>query len=182
MGLLLVLGSAGVLRAQAREDVMSAKEVDSLRDSAYVPMDRVQAFSKILDAREKRIDDLLSGRRHAGFALEMHDLLDQFGAIADEFNDNLDGYGKQHRDLRKVLPKLVQATERWSTSLHAPPADDAYKVVQRIALDAVKDMREIAEGLERSEEAYFKEHPDAAKAEKQRNEAPHAPTSEGPPR
>lgn len=162
-------------RAQAREDVMSAREIESLRDAAYVPTERLQAFVKILDAREKRINELLTGRRHAGFGEEMHDLLDQFGAIADEFNDNLDQYSKQHRDLRKGLPKLIQATERWSTSLRAAPPDEAYKVVQRIAQDAVKDMRGIATEMEASEEVYFKEHPEAAKAEKQRNEAPHAP-------
>jgi adenylosuccinate lyase len=105
----------------------------------------------------------------------MHDAMDQFGAIADEMNDNLDELNAQHRDLRKILPKLVKATERWTTALRAPGDDDAYKVARRIALDAVKDMHDLALQMQASEEAYFKAHPEAAKEEKARKSDPHAP-------
>ena len=163
------------LWAQAHDGVLSDKEVESLRDSAYVPTDRIVTYEKILNDRERMIDDLMAQRKHLTFGQDMHDLMDQFGAIADELNDNLDEYNQKHRDVRKVLPKLVEATEKWATALRAPADDDAYKVVKKIALDAVKDMHDIAAEMVASQEQYFKEHPEAAKAEKAKRDNPHAP-------
>src|ERR1700748_53848 len=104
---MLVVGFLAA-RAQAPDGMLSEREVESLRDSAYMPLDRVQAYQKILETREKRLDDLLKQRKHTTFNEDVHDVLDQFGALADELNDNLESLDKQHRDLRKVLPKLIQ--------------------------------------------------------------------------
>ena len=169
-------------QGQAGDDVLSQREVDSLRDAAYVPIDRLLVFERILDDRERRINDLLAKRKgHTDFAPEMHEALDQFGAIADELNDNLDEYSRSHRDVRKALPKLVQATERWSTTLRSPADNEAYAVVRRIALDNVKDTRELATQLGTDLDAYFKAHPEAEKAEKKRSENPHAVHTEDTP-
>jgi hypothetical protein len=165
-----------VALAQADDNTMTASEVEKLRDAAYIPTDRVDAYIKILDSRAKSIDDLLAKRRHAGREQDLHDLFEQLGAIADELNDNLDEYGPKHRDLRKVLPKLLQATERWSTSLRAAPDDPAYNVVRKIALDSVKDVHDAATTMQTDQIAYFKAHPEAAKAEKERD----SPTEQRP--
>lgn len=170
-------GAAG----QAGEDVLSQREVDSLRDAAFVPVDRVIAFERILNDREKRLDELLAKRRgHTDYAGDMHDLFDQFGSITDELNDNLDEYNRKHRDVRKVLPKLIEATERWSTALRSPAEDEAYAVVRRIALDNVKDTRQLAQSLQTDLDAYFKAHPEAEKEEKRRYSDPHAVHGEDP--
>jgi hypothetical protein len=163
------------LWAQADEGTLSEREVDSLRDAAYMPVDSMIAYEKILDTREKQIEDLLAKRHYPGREKDLHDLMDQMASIVDELNDHLDKYSAQHRDVRKELPKLVKATERWSTALRAPPDDAAYKVVRRIALDSVKDTRDTAEQMETELEKYFTEHPDAAKAEKERAKHPHDP-------
>ncbi len=177
----LALLSAGVAvvpataLAQAKDDVLSQREVDDLRDAAFTPSHRLVIFQRILDDREKGIEDLLAKRKgHTDFAGEMHDALEQFGQIADELNDNLDEYSRQHRDVRKVLPKLLLATERWSTALRSPADSEAYSVVRRIALDNVKDTHDLAQGLGTDLDAYFKEHPEALKAEKARSADPHA--------
>jgi predicted secreted Zn-dependent protease len=163
--------------AQAAEGTLSEAEVESLRDAAYVPMDRITAYEKILDTRQKRINELMASRRHAGRELDLHDLMDQFAAITDELTDNLDDYRRKNRDVRKVLPKLLQNIDRWSTSLHAPPDDPTYNIVRKLALDNLKDLRDEAEAMVPEQEAYFKAHPDAAKAEHDRMdpERTHAP-------
>ncbi len=167
---------------QDKDDALSQKEVDSLRDAAFVPAERITAFEQILNDREKRLNDLLASRKgHTDYPVEMHDVLQQFGAIADELNDNLDEYSRNHRDVRKVLPKLVQATERWSTTLRSPADDEAYAVVRRIAVDNVKDTRDLATQLGTELDAYFKAHPDAEKAEKKRAGDPHAVHTEETP-
>lgn len=154
---------------------MSQKEIESLRDAAYIPNDRVMIFMKILDTREQDIQDLLSKPRRPGFNQDMHDLLDQFAAIADEFNDNLDEYQSKHRDVRKSLPKLISSIERWSTTLRAPAEDQTYNIVRKMALDSLKDMHDTATGMETEQAAYFKAHPDAEKMEKERADPQHAP-------
>ena len=130
---------------------------------------------KILNTREQEMTDLLSKPRRPGFNQDMHDLLDQFASIADEFNDNLDEYQSKHRDIRKALPKLVSAIERWSTTLRAPADDQAYNIVRKMALDSLKDMHDTAASMETEQAAYFKAHPDAEKLEKERADPQHAP-------
>jgi len=172
---LLLLAPAARILAQDDDSSMSQKEIETLRDAAYVPNDRVMAFVKILNTRDQEITDLLSKPRRPGFNQDMHDLLDQFAAIADEFNDNLDEYQSKHRDIRKSLPKLISSIERWSTTLKAPADDNTYNIVRKMALDSLKDMHETATSMETEQAAYFKSHPDAAKTEKERADPEHAP-------
>lgn len=173
--LLLVLAAARTASAQAAEDTLSQKEIDTLRDAAFAPSDRVAAFVQFLNDREKQIQELNAKRHgHTDYGGDMHDLLDQFGQIADELNDNLDEYSRFHRDVRKVLPKLVQAADHWTATLNATSDNDAYNIVRRIAVDNIKDTREIAGTLQTDLAAYFKAHPDAEKTEKKRSTDPHA--------
>jgi hypothetical protein len=180
--LLLVMGPLGWVRAraQAPDGVMSDAEVEALRDSAYVPVERIKVYEKMLDTRQKQMETLLAKPRRPGFGQDMHDLIAEFGAIADELDDNLDDYAAKHRDIRKEMPKLIASTEKWSTTLRAAGDDDKYKVVRKIALDALEDAKSTAQQTQTDEETYFKEHPEAAKAEKARANAPHAPKSDGP--
>lgn len=172
-----LLLAAPTVRMLAQDDdsTMSQKEIESLRDAAYIPNDRVMTFVRILDTREHEISDLLARPRRPGFNQDMHDLMEQFSSIADEFNDNLDEYQGKHRDIRKALPKLISAIERWSTTLRAPADNEAYNVLRKMALDSLKDMRDTANTMETEQAEYFKAHPDAAKMEKERADPQHSP-------
>jgi hypothetical protein len=172
---LLVFSPAVLAHAQDDDSSMSQKEIEGLRDAAYIPNERVMTYVKILNTREQEITDLLAKPRRPGFNQDMHDLLDQFAAIADEFNDNLDEYQSKHRDIRKSLPKLVSSIERWSTTLRAPADDKNYNIVRKMALDSLKDMRDIATTMQTEQAAYFKAHPDAEKLEKERSDPDHTP-------
>ena len=173
---LLVFAPAVLVHAQDDDSSMSQKEIESLRDAAYIPNDRVLTFMKILNTREQEIQDLLSKPRRPGFNQDMHDLLDQFAAIADEFNDNLDEYQSKHRDVRKALPKLVSAIERWSTTLRTPADDQTYNIVRKMALDSLKDMHDTATSMQSDLATCFKAVLDAEKLEKERADPQHAPT------
>lgn len=157
------------LPAQRSENTLSEAEVEQLRDSAYVPNERVLTFIKFLDARVKRIQDLFAGPRRPGREQDTHDLLEQFTAIADELDDNLDDYGPRHRDIRKSLPKLIEATERWSSAIKSPPENEAYNVSRRLALEAIRDIREGAIKLAEDQKTWFASHP-PNKEEPNRNE------------
>ena len=147
--------------AQRRESALSEAEVEQLRDAAYVPSDRVLLFIKLLDTRTKAIQDLFNRPRRPGREEDAHDLFEQFTAVADELDDNLDDYGPHHRDIRKALPKLIEATERWSSALKTPPENEAYNVSRKLALESIRDIREAAGHLVEDQRAWFLAHPPA---------------------
>ncbi len=156
---LLLLPLALSLHAQKPEAALSDGEIEQLREAAYYPSDRVLLFIKLLDNRNKSIQDLFARPRKPGREQDTHDLLEQFTAIADELNDNLDDYGPRHRDIRKALPRLVEATERWSSNLKTPPDDEAYNVSRRLALEAVHDLHDQATQMIEEQKAWFLAHP-----------------------
>src|ERR1700693_5988435 len=136
---LVLLALTLPLHAQRGESSLSDGEIEQLREAAYFPNDRVLVFIKLLDTRNKAIQDLFAHPRRPGREQDTHDLLEQFTNIADELNDNLDDYGPHHRDIRKALPKLLDATERWSSNLKSPPDNEAYSVSRKLALEAIRD-------------------------------------------
>jgi hypothetical protein len=166
IALAAILLCAGVQSAQAQlhESALSEAEIEQLRESAFVPSDRVILFIKFLDERTKSVQDLFSKPRRPGREQDTHDFLEQFTSIADELSDNLDDYGPRHADIRKSLPKLLQATERWSSAIKSPPDNEAYNVSRKIALESIRDLREAATQLTEEQTAWFKVHPPAKDA------------------
>jgi hypothetical protein len=159
---------AAPLHAQEEDHVLTDGEVEQLRAAAYVPNDRVLVFIKLLDERNKAIQDLFAHPRNPGREQDTHDLLEQFTAIADELDDNLGDYGPHHRDIRKALPKLLDATERWASNLKSPPDNEVYNVSRKIALEAIHDLREEATQLVEDQKAWFAAHP-PTKEDKDKN-------------
>jgi hypothetical protein len=156
---LVFLALALPLHAQAKDSALSEGEIEQLRESAYVPNDRVLLFIKLLDARTKAIENLFAHPRKPGREQDTHDLLDQFTSIADELNDNLDDYGPSHRDIRKALPKLIDATERWASNIKQPPENATYDLSRKLALESIRDIREEATQLVEDQKTWFAAHP-----------------------
>ena len=171
--LLAILCLTPPLRAQRTDSALSEKEIEELRDSAYVPSDRVIVFIKFLDQRSKAVQELFAHPRKPGREEDTHDLLEQFTSIADELNDNLDDYGPHHRDIRRSLPKLVEATDRWATALKTPSDDPAYSVSRKLALESIRDIREEATQLIEDQRTWFAAHPPP----KQNQSIPYTPGS-----
>lgn len=145
--------------AQKREADLSDAEIEQIRESAYIANDRVMVFIKLMNVRVEALANLYGKPRRPGREEDTHDLLEQIGAIADELDDNLDDYGTRPRDIRKALPKLAEATERWATVIRTPPDHTAYNVARKIALESIDDLRESATKLLEEQKAWFKEHP-----------------------
>jgi hypothetical protein len=149
------------LPAQIRDSALSESEVEKVRETRYYPADCVLLFVKFLDLRVQEIQDLYAKPRLPGREQDTHDLLVQFTSIADELSDNLDDYGPRRTDIRKALPKIIEATERWSSALKSPPGDPSYDVARKIALESVRDLRESSTQLSGEQTAWFKLHPPA---------------------
>jgi hypothetical protein len=149
--------------AQRGEASLTEGEIDQLRDSAYIANDRVLVFIKLIDVRIKSLQDMYAKPRRPGREQDTHDLFEQFASLADELSDNLDDYGPRHRDIRKALPKLVEATERWATVIKTPPDNDTYNVSRKIALESIQDLREQATQMTEEQKAWFAAHPPTKK-------------------
>ncbi len=153
-----------------RPPALSDAEIEQIREARYVPSDCILLFVKFLDLRTKEIGELYAKPRRPGREQDTHDLMEQFTSIADELDDNLDDYGPRHADLRKALPKLVDATERWATAIKSPPEDEAYSVSRKIALESIHDLHEAATQMVAEQETWFKAHPPAKQKQQQQNE------------
>jgi len=149
------------------ESSLSEGEVDRLRESAISPPDRLTVFIGFLNDRMTRIAKLSGGPRKPGREEDLHEMMEQCTAIFDDLTDNLDDYSKRHRDVRKVLPKVIAGTEVWGTSLKTPPEDQAYSVSRKLALESLRDVHETAVRLLEEQKTWFAAHPplkDASRA------------------
>jgi hypothetical protein len=162
----LVLSFAPHAIAQEREPTLSDAEVEKLRELAPEYPERVMAFIGFLNQRADEIEKLTNGKRKPGREEDIHDLMQQMTGILDDLDDNLDEYSKHHNDIRKVLPKLVAATERWGTVLRSPPENQEYSVQRKLALESLSDVHEEATQMIAEQAAWFKEHPPAKTGEK----------------
>ena len=138
---------------------MSDAEIDHLREVAPYPPQRLLVFISFLDKRTQAIEKLDAGPRRPGREEDLRDLMNQFASISDDLEDNLDDYSQRHLDVRKVLPKLIAATERWATMLRTPPEDTHYSVARKLALTSLADVKESAEKMVIAQKSYFLAHP-----------------------
>lgn len=153
------------VHAQRQQDALSEAEIEQLRDTNRMPNERVLAFIKFLDVRIDKIHDLTTKPRRPGREQDIHDMMEQFVSIADNLEDNLNEYGPRHRDVRKALPKLQRAIDRWSSVIKSPPDDDAYNISRKLSLESLRDLREDTEHLIEDQRVWFAAHPPQKDAE-----------------
>jgi hypothetical protein len=145
--------------AQRHSTAMSVAEEEAVRDAAPTPAARVAVYQSIIETRIKRIQTVLAEKRAQGRREDLRQNMDEVTGLIDEFEDNLDEYSSAHRDLRKPLPKLIDATLRWESVLKQAPDDDSYNLVRKLALEAIADVKAEATEMLPAQVAYFKEHP-----------------------
>jgi hypothetical protein len=121
--LLLVLLASLVASARKRDPLTEA-ESDQLREVAMEPYKRLKLLIKFTDARLVAIDQVRADPKLAqGRGKQIHDLLEDFTALMDEINDNLDQYEARplnkddSKDFKKGLKELIEADERFDLKL-----------------------------------------------------------------
>ena len=145
--------------AQRHSTAISAGEEEKIRDAAADPALRVTVFQQIIETRIQRMQGILVDKRAQGRREDLKQNMDEITGLIDEFQDNLEDYDHAHRDLRKPLPKLLTAIDRWQSVLKQPPVDDSYEVTRKLALEAVADVRQQAAEMIPAQTVYFKAHP-----------------------
>jgi hypothetical protein len=159
--LLLVLLLTMVASARKRDPLTEA-ETDQLREYAMEPQQRLKLYIKFAEARLLAIDQLRSDPKFSeGRGKKIHDLLEDFTAILDEINDNLDTYQGRplNRDDRKEFNKglkaVIEASDKFDLKLRtlksaidtdpqAKKESADYEFVLADAQDAVKSSGDMA--------------------------------------
>lgn len=157
--LLLLLSVAAAAR---RRDPLTEAEADQIREASREPAKRVKLYIKFTDARMDAIDQSRSDPSQAnGRGRKIHDLLEDFSALLDEINDNLDVYQGRpltkddRKEFRKALKEVIEACDKWQMKLNALQSatktdpqtkkeGDDYRFVLQDAQDSLKSAGEMA--------------------------------------
>jgi hypothetical protein len=122
---LLLLMSTVAFAARKRDPLTEAEE-DQIRNVAQEPYKRLKLYIKFTDARLQAIDQLRADSKEAeGRGRKIHDLLEDFTALLDEINSNLDAYEGRpmtkddRKDFHKGLKEVLTACDSWDAKLKA---------------------------------------------------------------
>lgn len=132
-----------------RRDPLNDKEIDEMREVADSPDKRLELMTKFARARMTSIDQLQADTKNAtDRPKQIHNLLEDFTALLDEIEDNVEMYASHKADMRKGLTLLIEANSEWQLKLRqlkeksSPEELDQYAYALANANDAVKDMAE----------------------------------------
>jgi hypothetical protein len=113
-GVLAVSLLAPAAWAQGKvRDPLTDAEVDQMREAADFPNKRLELLVKFARERVFEIESAQSESK----TKTIHDTLQDFIAILDEIEDNIDMYGAHNADMRKGLKLVIEADSEWQLKL-----------------------------------------------------------------
>lgn len=146
--------------AQWRRDPLTDREADQLRESNYEPEKRIKLFIDFANTRLTAIGQLRQDTKAEGRNQKIHDLVEDFGNIVEELDDNLDMYDKErHNDIRKSLRAVIEADSDWQVRLRglkqesSPDELKDYGIALDDATDSVNESVENAREILKDQEA-----------------------------
>jgi hypothetical protein len=160
--ILILLLLVSVAAAARRRDPLTDAEADQLREVAQQPYKRLKLLVKFTDARLDAVDEARKDPAQAqGRGRKIHDLLEDFTALLDEINDNLDQYEGRpmtkddRKDFHKGLKDVLAACDAWDAKLRALKSatetdpqtrreSEDYRFVLQDASDSLKSTADMA--------------------------------------
>ena len=107
------------LSAQRRRDPLNPLEIDQLRDAMLDPDVRLKLYVKFSRDRMTKLEQMRSDPKTTERGRQTHDLLEDFLAVYDELNDNIDMYVGRKDDIRKPLKAIIEADTEFQSKLRA---------------------------------------------------------------
>jgi hypothetical protein len=105
--------------AQHRRDPLNPLEIDQLRDAMLDPDVRLKLYIKFSRDRMTKLEQMRSDPKATDRALQTHDMLEDFLAVYDELNDNIDMYVGRKDDVRKPMKLVIEADTEFQSKLRA---------------------------------------------------------------
>jgi hypothetical protein len=117
--LVLVFPLLSSLWAQHRRDPLNPLEIDQLRDAMLDPQERLKLYVKFCRDRMTKLEQMRSDPKAMERASQTHDMIEDFLAVYDELNDNIDMYVSRKDDIRKPLKLIIEADTEFQSKLRA---------------------------------------------------------------
>jgi len=119
LGVCFLLCVAGVSAPQRRSDPLTQAEIDQLRDTAVEPELRMKLYVQFARARLVSVEQMRSDPKVTDRPQQTHHMLEDFLAVYDELNDNLDNFEDRKSDLRKALKAVIEGDTEFQAKLRA---------------------------------------------------------------
>ncbi|MGO8933500.1 MAG: hypothetical protein ACLPLZ_12445 [Terracidiphilus sp.] len=155
----LLIAAPLAAQKEKREPLTDAQQ-DQIAEAGIDPVARVGLYVKFLDDHSDTIKGLITRAHTTARIQRLNGELEDFAALIDELDDNLDVYSERKADLRKSLKGLNEGVARWQAVLHALPRETGFELSLKEAFDSIADLSDQAKQLTTDQEAYFKAHPD----------------------
>jgi hypothetical protein len=115
----LVASSRSSLAAQRRRDPLNPLEIDQLRDVMLDPEERLKLYVQFSRDRMTKLEQMRSDPKIKDRPSQTHDMLEDFLAVYDELNDNIDMYVGRKDDIRKPMKLVIEADTEFQSKLRA---------------------------------------------------------------
>jgi hypothetical protein len=107
------------VRAQSRHDPLNPLEIDQLRDTMLYPDERLKLYVQFSRDRMTKLEQMRSNPKTTDRARQTHDMLEDFLAVYDELNDNIEMYVGRKDDIRRPLRLIIEADTEFQSKLRA---------------------------------------------------------------
>jgi predicted nucleic acid-binding Zn-ribbon protein len=152
--------------AQRRSDPLTNDEINQLRDTAVEPELRMKLFVQFARARLVDLEQMRANPKTTERAYETRKMLEDFLAIYNELDDNLDNFEKRRDDLRKALRAVLEGDTDFQSRLRAlkdsasakPDELKEYELLLSEAIDTVDSSTEDHRQLLAEQTEYWKKH------------------------
>jgi predicted nucleic acid-binding Zn-ribbon protein len=130
---------------QQRSDPLTQAEIDQLRDTAVEPEMRMKFYVQFARARLVALEQMRADPKTKDRPLRTHQMLEDFLAVYDELNDNLDNFEGRKSDLRKALKAVIEGDTEFQAKLRALQDDarssrlesEEYRFILSSAIESV---------------------------------------------
>jgi len=144
-GVFLLAFVASISPAQRHTDPLTQTEIDQLRDTAVEPEMRMKFYVQFARARLVALDQMRADPKVTDRPQRTHQMLQDFLAVYDELNDNLDNFEGRKSDLRKALKAVIEGDTEFQAKLRALQDDarssqqesDEYRFILSNAIESV---------------------------------------------
>ncbi|MGA2426501.1 MAG: hypothetical protein ABSG07_21065 [Terriglobales bacterium] len=107
------------VRAQSRHDPLNPLEIDQLRDTMLYPDERLKLYVQFSRDRMTKLEQMRSNSKTTDRPRQTHDMLEDFLAVYDELNDNIEMYVGRKDDIRRPLRLIIEADTEFQSKLRA---------------------------------------------------------------
>ena len=107
------------LSAQGHRDPLNPLEIDQLRDAMLDPDERLKLYVQFSRDRLTKLEQMRSNPKTTERGRQTHDMLEDFLAVYDELNDNIEMYVGRKDDIRKPLKVIIEADTEFQSKLRA---------------------------------------------------------------